>query len=107
MDKKERDRLIRLYYERDREFESAKLKRMIITILFFSLLYFLILFQISDVSDKTDFVPLVFVSLVFGGIHFWVNLTIFSQLSLKGREEREILESIERRIKEIESQEEN
>jgi hypothetical protein len=102
MDKKERDRLIRLYHEKDNEFESAKLKRSIITILVFSLVYFVILFIRSDIADITDLVALVFVSLVFGGIHFWVNATIFSQLSIKGREEREILESIERRIRELE-----
>lgn len=100
--KKERDRLIRLYYERDKEFESAKGKRMIITILAFSLLYFVVFFQIGYIADVTDFLMTAVISIVFGGIHFWVNALIFSRLFQKGKEEREALEYIERKIRELE-----
>lgn len=116
--KKERDRLIRLYYEKDKEFESAKGKRTIISILFFSLVYLIILFSfdyaiiysstgegihLKDiVSNFMFFVPMLVYSLIFGVIHFFANAAIFSQLSQMGRNENEHLKYIEKRIRELE-----
>lgn len=107
--KRERDRLIRLYYELDDQYQRAKGRRTLITILAFSLFYLIIFFSfgeeihLKDIIDNFwNFVSMVFCSLVLGGIHFWANLTIFSQIIYKSREENEHLKYIENRIRELE-----
>ena len=99
----ERDRLCRLYTERHKEFEAAKTKRTVITILGFAVAYFLILFNLEHPEGFAIFGTAA-VALVFSGIHFWINAIVFGYLSMKGREETEILDSIRRRIKELEIQ---
>lgn len=96
----ERDRLCRLYIERDKEFESAKTKRTVITILGFAVAYFLILFNLEH-PDGFAIFGTAAVALAFSGIHFWINAAVFGYLSRKGHEEAMRLESIRNQIKEI------
>lgn len=93
----ERNRLYRLLYERDKEFEAAKLKRMIITIIGFAIFYFYVLYALEKPAG-TDVIICLMLSIFFAGVHFFVNALIFGALAQKGREESEILENIRRKI---------
>ena len=99
----ERDRLCRLYIERDKEFESAKAKRSIFTILGYAVAFFLIFWAVCK-PQGLDILGFLIAAIVISGIFFLVNATVFGYLSMKGREETEILDSIRRRIKELEIQ---
>lgn len=99
----ERDRLCRLYTERHKEFEAAKTKRAILTVFGFAVAYFLILFNLEH-PKGLSILGTAAVSLFFSVIHVWINAAVFGYLSVKGREETEILDSIRRRIKELEIQ---
>lgn len=99
----ERDRLCRLYIERDKEFEAAKTKRSVITILGFAVFYFYLFWSLGKPTGW-DILLVAVIALLCSFGHFWVNLTVFGYLSMKGREETEILDSIRRRIKELEIQ---
>ena len=99
MDKNE---LWKLYYERDKEFEAAKGKRCILTISLFAVFYCVVLYVLGQPKDWGGIVWMLLISIILAGIHFWINVTIFSYLSMKGREEAEILERIKRQINELE-----
>lgn len=102
MDKeKRRNELWRRYFELDKAFENAKLKRMIITILAFSIAIFIILCQIGGIPKGINILYLVVISVVLSGIHFFINVFIFGYLAHKGREERDILERIRKEISEL------
>lgn len=93
------------HYELDKKFEKAKGRRAIWTTLFFILFYFALITVIVDnllTLSLSALDDILIVAIVFGLIHFWMNATIFSQLSMKGREEREILDKIKKRISELE-----
>ena len=97
-----KNELWRLYCERDKEFEKAKGRRTIITILGFAIFYFAVLYSYGKPDSLTDFGALLLLSIVFGGVHFWINAPIFVYLCNKGREETEILKSIKKRMDEAE-----
>lgn len=99
--KAELNRLYRLLYERDKEFEAAKGKRTIITILGFAIFYFAVVYAVSKPAGLDIIYALVF-AIVFAAVHFLVNATIFLQLFQKGREESERLDAIRRQISELE-----
>ena len=103
-------RLRRLLYDRDTEFQKAKGKRTVTTIIVLSIFYFLlfvvfniiyneetIFYNIMDVGEG-NIIAIAILSIVAAVFHFWANLTIFGQLFQKGSEETEILESIKNRI---------
>jgi hypothetical protein len=98
---KERNRLTRLYWERDKEFESAKGKRTILTIIGFTIAYFLILYAVEKPSGF-DIVLAFIVALVMAGFHFFINSFIFMYLFQKGHRETECLEAIKKKIIELE-----
>lgn len=98
MDKNE---LWKLYCKRDKEFEKAKGKRTIITILSFSVVYFII-FYLNGSPTGFDVVGDFLVAVIVAGIHFVINATVFGYLAQKGREETEILESIKKKLSELE-----
>lgn len=97
--------LYKLYHDRDDEFQKAKLKRMIFTLLFFTVAYFVILIWITKQFWELNWgiIAIIFISsIVLSWIHFWVNATVFGQLANKGRDETEILERIKEDIRELE-----
>lgn len=105
MDKNE---LLKLYWQRDKEFEAAKGKRTILTILLFSVCYFVIIYAIAKKpTDIKAIAALLVVSIILACIHFWFNISIFLYLFQKGREETEILERIRKEISELEKQEQS
>lgn len=99
MDKNE---LWKLYCQRDKEFEKAKGRRTLITIIGFAIFYFTALYSFGKPTDLKDFGAMLMVSLVFGGLHFWINAPIFVYLCNKGREESEVLKHIKKRMDEAE-----
>lgn len=99
--KKDLERLYLSYYELDKKIDKARGKRTIITILVFAAFYFWVLYNISD-PVGIEFVYLIVGSVIVGGFHWWINGAIFSQLFQMGREESEALDSIKKRISELE-----
>ena len=105
MDKNE---LLKLYYQKDKEFEAAKGKRMILTLLFFVIVYYALMWILFGRPD--DFITAILSLLpvtFFAAIHLLVNATIFGQLHMRSREETEILERIRKEISELEKNERN
>lgn len=101
MDKNE---LWKLYWQKDKEFEAAKGKRTILSILLFAVGYFVVIYALSkQPSDWKIIGGILLASIFFAGIHFWINSFIFLYLFQKGREEAEILERIKKRIEQEQS----
>ena len=96
----EKNRLYRLLNERDKQFEAAKLKRMIITIIGFAIFYFYVLYALEKPTGESIIFCLI-LSIVLSGVHFFVNAAIFGALAQKGREESEILENIRKEISKL------
>lgn len=80
--------------------EKARTKRVIKTILFFSVLYF-IAFFFKDSPDGLEVLWTLLTSVFVGGIHFWLNSIVFSSLSTKGEAEKRSIELIENKIKQL------
>lgn len=87
-------------YEKGKEFKKAKRTRATITILGVALGYFA-LFAIVC-GDAFAVVVYLIMSIIFSGIHFWAHTVIFGYLTRKGIEESEKLDSIKKRISELE-----
>ena len=98
MDKNE---LWKLYYQKDKEFEAAKTKRSILTILGFAVFYFVVLYFIEKPTGL-DILGNVIFALIIAGIHFFVNAIVFGHLTNKGRAESEALNAIKKQIDNIE-----
>lgn len=99
MDKNE---LWKLYHEKDKEFEKAKGKRTLVTILGFAIFYFVVLYWLWKPTDIKGIGEALIAALFFGGLHFLVNAAIFSHLCNKGRDESEVLKQIKKKIEEAE-----
>ena len=105
MDK--RKKLIQEIQEFEKKAEKNKAKRSAYTILFYTVVYALIIYQF--VADWTDgiiskFLVVVLISIVFSVISFFINATIFSQLIDKGRAESEMLKAMEKRLREFDEE---
>ena len=96
-----RDELYRLLYEREKQFESNKLKRSIKTIIAFTLIYFII-FYLAERPTGLEIIATLLVAAIVSGIHFLVNATIFGTLSMIGASEQKILDDIRKKISELE-----
>lgn len=103
MDKKqeELDRLYRLLQERDAESEKAKGKRTIITILGFSIFYYWLFVNLGEPTG-IDLLFIIIPSIMIGAFHVFVNGSIFAYLCNKSMQENETINSIKKRIREIE-----
>lgn len=109
------NRLYGQLYEKDRQFEKAKGKRTTITILVFTVFYFVILMiangyadissTIEDISSAEilDILGLAVASILIAWLHFAANAIIFGQLTEIGRSEKAILEDIKKQIREAEN----
>lgn len=101
MDKKEElNRLYRLLQERDAEFEKAKGKRTIITILGFSIFYYWLFFNQGNPTG-VELLLIIIPSIIVAGFHFFVNALVFVYLFNKSKTENEILDDIKKRIKDL------
>lgn len=97
MDKNE---LRKHYYEMDKKFEANKAKRAIKTVLAFAVAFFAVLCMLHKPTKILDIVAYVFVSVIWAGIHFLINATIFGQLCNLSKAENNILEGIRKRLNE-------
>ena len=97
MDKKE---LWQHYQELDRKFEANKAKRAIKTILAFAVAFFAVLCMLHKPTKLLEILAYIFVSIIWAGIHFLINATIFSQLSNLSKAENNILDGIRKRLNE-------
>lgn len=96
MDKKE---LYRLLIEKEAQFERAKGKRAVKTILAYSIAFFL-LFCYQLKPSGLDYIGCALISVLVGGVHFIVNAPIYSYLVLQGEAERKYLEDLRKQLSE-------
>lgn len=96
------DRLRRLYYEKDKEFEAAKRKRTLITWLGFAALFFCLFICSTDVYGM-EILGVLGASLFLSAFYVLINVLIFGWLAGKGNDETQILASIEKRIRDLEN----
>lgn len=101
MDKNE---LLKLYYQKDKEFEAAKGKRTILTILLFAVVYFVVMYALTKPADWKGVCGNLLASIFIAGIHFWFNSIIFLTLFNKSDAETKTLQDIKKRISELEKQ---
>ena len=85
----------------ENQVEKARNKRTILTILLFSLLYFLIFYFTYDPTGL-EIPGTLFASLFIGGFHFWLNSIIFTTLHTKSEAENKNIELIKKQIKDLE-----
>lgn len=102
---KERNRLNQLYWELDKKYEAAKGRRAITSILVFAVAYF-VFFWIVDRPVGLDILGTAVAAIFIGGVHFWINTLIFSQLFRLSESENRTLESIRKQLSELENSKE-
>ena len=98
---KERARLCKVYCEKDQEYEKAKGKRTLFTILGFCIVYYLILYWMGRPTG----IALAIIALpaiLIGVFNYWIGLTIFGWLGTKGHEEQSHLDRLKEEISSIE-----
>lgn len=92
----------------DKKFENAKLKRCLLTIVFYTVVNMMILYAISDVAGKgMDFknmLAAILPSIFIAGISYWVNFTIFLHHFIKTDSENAIIASMEKRLSETDKE---
>ena len=96
MDKKE---LYRLLVEKEAQFEKAKERRAIRTVLAFAIVFFLILCWIESPSG-IEFIWTAILAVVIAGIYVVVNAAVFGWLSLQSESERRYLEDLKKQLSE-------
>ena len=96
MDKNE---LYRLIAEKDAEFEKAKTKRLMKTILAYAIAFFLLFCYLKRPSGL-DFIGYALISVLVAGVHVWINSPIFSYLVRQGEAERKYLEDLRKQLSE-------
>lgn len=100
-EKVEKNELCRLLAEKEKEFETAKLKRMIITILVFSAVFFLLLY-FAEYPTGLEIIGMALASIFLGGLSFFVNAVVFTTLFRRSETEKKVLEFLRKKISEIE-----
>ena len=96
----DRNELYQLFRTKEREVEASRNKRAIKTWLFFSVIYFLV-FYVADDPTGLEIVGTFLAGIFAGGIHFWLNSIIFSQLCGQSEAENKMLDDIRARIREL------
>jgi hypothetical protein len=98
MDKKE---LRKLLYEKEKQVEAARSKRMWKMLAGFSVAYYLLLLWFEKPTGL-ELILNVPASVIFAGIHIWINTPIFHQVFSIAQAEDNILRDIRRQISEQE-----
>lgn len=96
MDKNE---MYKLLVVKEEQFEKAKQKRAIKTVLAFAIVFFLILCWVESPAG-IEFLWTAILSVVVAGIYFVVNSAIFGWLSLQSESERRYLEDLRKQLSE-------
>lgn len=98
--KEEYERLSQLIRETDAKNQKAKLKRNLMIVLLFSVVYFFILKYFEE-PEGLELLGTALVSLIFGGLHFFVNVLIFLPLINKSNSENAYLENLKKQLSEL------
>lgn len=94
MDKKE---LYKQLVVKEAQFEKAKERRAIKTILAFAIVFFLLLCWVEEPSG-IEFLWTAVLAVVVAGIYFVVNAAVFGWLSLQSESERRYLENLRKQL---------
>ena len=100
-EKVEKNELCRLLAQKEKEFENAKTRRMIITILVFSAVFFLVLYS-AESPTGLEIIGVALASIFLAGLYFFLNAIVFSTLFQKSETEKKVLEFLRKKISEIE-----
>jgi len=99
---KELQRLCKIRFERNKEFESAHKKRNVITIFGFALLFFLLICVFGKPTE-IDILWGLLISICASLFYYFINFSVFiSWLATKGMEEHNRLSSLDNDIKYLE-----
>ena len=99
---KELQRLCKIRFERNKEFESASKKRNVITIFGFALLFFLLICVFGKPTG-IDILWGLLISICASLFYYFINFSVFiSWLATKGMEEHNRLSSLDNDIKYLE-----
>jgi uncharacterized membrane protein len=96
MDKKE---LYTLLSVREKQFDKAREKRLMKTVLSFTIVFFLLLCCL-DKPIGLEYIFAAVVAFVMAVIHVLINGAIFGYLSMQSELERKILEDIRKQLSE-------
>ena len=111
------NRLCSLYCERRKEFKKARIIRHILTIIGFSIVYFVIFMVIwgnTDIEEMLEYVAniglyrtflLVLISVALAVLHIFINGSLFATLIQKHIAEDRRLDAIMKQIQELEKSE--
>lgn len=94
MDKNE---LWEQYLETEKKFEKAKTKRAIKTVLFFTVLYFLLIVTIEKTSGL-KLLGAFLVALFLGGVHLMINSAVFYHLFSVNEAEKKCLDEMKKQL---------
>ena len=94
MDKNE---LYRMLVEKEAQFEKAKERRAIKTVLSFAIVFFLILCWVETPSG-IEFVWAAILAVIMAGIYVIVNAAVFGWLALQSESERKYLEQLKKQL---------
>ena len=97
MTKDEQIELRKLIITKEKQIKKAKIKRMIITILGFGILYY-ILFACFHKPTGTEIISNILAAIFMGGFHFWINSIIFLTLFQKSEAENKHLEYLRKSL---------
>lgn len=95
----DKNTLWKLYMQRDKEFERAKLTRSILVYLLFVLLNAILVYF---VTSGESIIGSLIVSAVVSAIRFFIDAPIIIHLYERGMSENKQLEAIKQRIRELE-----
>lgn len=96
MDKKE---LYKLLAVREAQFEKAKERRAVKTILAFAIVFFMLLCLV-DKPEGLELLWAAFASVIVAGIYVVVNAIVFGWLFQQSETERKILEDMRKQLSE-------
>ena len=99
MDKKD---LYKLLHDKEEQFDRAKRKRAITTILALSVVIFAIMYSVQNPAGIWEITATFLVATILAGIDFVIHSVIIGQLFKRSRAESEALEYIRKSIKELE-----
>lgn len=99
--KEELNRLYRLLCEREKEFDTAKRNRTIVTIIGFAIFYFIVIYAVMGKPTGMDIIYAIVIAVVLSGFHFFINASIFGSLFQKSLAEDQRLKDIQKQIDEL------
>lgn len=97
-----KDLILKKIEKTEKENEKNKLKRIIIAILGFTIIFFLILINNYEVNNIIDYMKVTMLSIVSSIIYFYVNMIIFTYIINKSYEENKKIIELKKKYEESE-----